>query len=159
MIKPHGSPVWMSSLSNSRKAHKEQLRAVEEVARKAAAALRHCGAAAIGVKGAGEGLKPETITFRLAEVVQHVEEVAPPDTLLLHGWRDGRQRAESSRGWRASEIVGEHAPGVVVGRIRGGRSEGACVVTKAGSFGRDALSLELAEAWRRKLGEPAGNTP
>lgn len=158
----HAQAPWVArvdvELEQLQESSQGAARAVQEVARKAAAGLRHCGAAAIGVKGAGEGLKPETITFRLAEVVQHVEEVAPPDTLLLTGGETAASVLKAL-GAGALEIVGEHAPGVVVSRIRGGRSEGACVVTKAGSFGRDALLLELAEAWRRKFGEPAGNTP
>ncbi|HLS91789.1 MAG TPA: nucleotide-binding domain containing protein, partial [Limnochordia bacterium] len=133
-------------------------RAVREVARKAAEALRHRGAAAIGVKGVAEGLRPETITFRLAEAVQCVEEMAPPDTLLLTGGETAASVLKAL-GAGALEIVAEHAPGVVISRIRGGRAEGAYVVTKAGSFGRESLLLELAEAWRRKFGEPAGKNP
>lgn len=72
--------------------------------------------------------------------------------LLIVGG-DTLAAALGAAGALAVEVTGEVAPGLPVGRIRGGRLDGRALVTKSGGFGAPDLLLRLAR------GQSLADTP
>lgn len=107
--------------------------ASDPAAEGAIAALKAGRDTVLYVEGGVEG-DPGAIVAGLAAIAERTLEAAPVGTLYLTGG-DTAKAVFDRLGAAAIEVDSEIAPGICLGRIRGGGVDGLVTITKAGSFG------------------------